>query len=70
LLNIFIKKVITRLTEHVGVITLLLRGAPRLGLASGPALARAGPADKQSRVKGCWGPQKKSRWGPLISASI
>jgi len=24
----------------------------------------------QSRVKGCWGPKQKSRWGPLISASI
>ena len=24
----------------------------------------------QSRVKGCWPPQKKSRWGPLISARI
>ena len=24
----------------------------------------------QSRVKGCWGPQKKFRRGPLISASI
>jgi len=24
----------------------------------------------QSRVKGCWPPTEKSRWGPLISASI
>jgi len=31
------------LTEHDDVITPLLRGAPRLGLALGPALARAGP---------------------------
>jgi len=31
------------LTEHDGVITLLLRGAPALGLALGPALASAGP---------------------------
>ena len=43
LLNIFIQKVLTRLTEHDGVISPLLRGAPRLGLALGPALARAGP---------------------------
>jgi len=32
------------LTEHDDVITPLLRGAPRLGLALGPAPARAGPA--------------------------
>jgi len=25
---------------------------------------------RQTRVKACWGPQKKSNWGPLISASI
>jgi len=31
------------LTEQDDVITLLLRGAPRLGLALGPAPARAGP---------------------------
>jgi len=31
------------LTEHDDVITPLLRGAPRLGLALGPAPARAGP---------------------------
>ena len=31
------------MTEHDDVITPLLRGAPRLGLALGPASARAGP---------------------------
>jgi len=31
------------LTEHDDVITPLLRGAPRLGLALGPAPARADP---------------------------
>jgi len=31
------------LTEHKDVITPLLREAPRLGFALGPALARAGP---------------------------
>jgi len=31
-----------RLTEHDDVITPLLRWAPRLGLALGPALAKAG----------------------------
>jgi len=31
------------LTEHDDVIKLLLSGAPRLGLALGPASARAGP---------------------------
>jgi len=43
LLKLFIKKVIVRLTEQDDVITPLLRGAPRLGLALGPALAKAGP---------------------------
>jgi len=37
------KNVRAQLTEHDGVITPLLRGAPRLGLALGPALAKAGP---------------------------
>jgi len=32
-----------RLTEHDDVIKPLLRGAPRQGLALGPAPARAGP---------------------------
>jgi len=32
------------LTEHDDVITPLLRGAPRLGLALGPAPAKAGAA--------------------------
>ena len=32
-INIFIKKVVARLTENDGIITPLLRGAPRLGLA-------------------------------------
>jgi len=36
--------IVTRLTEHDGVIKSLLRGALRLGLALGPASARAGPA--------------------------
>jgi len=27
-------------------------------------------SSNQSRVKGCWSPPKKSRWGPSISASI
>jgi len=36
------------LTEHSDVITPLLRRAPRLGLALGPASARAGPG--QSRI--------------------
>jgi len=31
------------LTEHDDVITPLVRGAPRLGFALGPAPARAGP---------------------------
>jgi len=31
-------KIVTRLTEHDDVIKSLLRGAPRLGLALGPAL--------------------------------
>jgi len=33
------------LTEHDDVIKPLLRGAPRLSLALGPAPARAGPVD-------------------------
>jgi len=40
--NIFIKKAITRLTEHDDVKTPLFRGAPRQGLSLGPAPARAG----------------------------
>jgi len=36
------KKVVARLTEHDDVITRLLKGAPRLSLALGPAHARAG----------------------------
>jgi len=32
------------LTEHDDIMTPLLRGSPRLGLALGPAPARAGPA--------------------------
>jgi len=34
------------LTEHDDVIKSLLRGTPRLGLALGPAPARAGPATR------------------------
>jgi len=34
--------IVTRLTEHDDVMKALLKGAPRLGLALGPA-ARAGP---------------------------
>jgi len=41
---------IARLTEHDDVMKPLLRGAPRLGLALGPAPARAGPDDKQKAV--------------------
>jgi len=37
------KKGVTRLTEHVDVIEPLLREAPPLGLALGPAPPRAGP---------------------------
>jgi len=40
--KIFNKKVMARLTERDDVTTPLLRGAPRLGLALGPAPARAG----------------------------
>jgi len=39
----FLKKIVARLTEHDDVIKPLLRGAPRLSLALGPAPARAGP---------------------------
>jgi len=39
---------VTRLTEHDDVIKSLLRGAPRLGLALGPAPARAGPDHSNS----------------------
>jgi len=39
---------IARLTEYDDVIKLLLRGAPRLGLALGPAPGRADPARKDS----------------------
>jgi len=35
--------IVKRLTEHDDVIKSLLRGAPPLGLALGPAPARAGP---------------------------
>jgi len=35
---------VTRLTDRDDVIKSLLRGAPRIGLALGPASARAGPA--------------------------
>jgi len=38
--------VITRVTEHDDVITPLLRGPPRLGLALCPAPAKAGPVHK------------------------
>jgi len=41
LLKCLHKKVIPRLTAHGDVITPLLRGAPRLGLALGPAPASA-----------------------------
>jgi len=39
------------LTEHDDVITPLLRGAPRLSLASGPAPARAGPGYATNKSK-------------------
>ena len=42
LLKHFIRKVLTRLNKHDDVITPLLRGAPCLSLALGPATARAG----------------------------
>jgi len=35
--------IVARLTEHDDVIKSLLKGTPRLGLALGPASARAGP---------------------------
>jgi len=38
---------IAQLTEHDDVIKPLLRGAPRLGLALGPAPERAGPENIQ-----------------------
>jgi len=41
---------IAQLTEHEDVIKLLLRGAPHLGLALGPAPAMAGPARSQQRL--------------------
>ena len=40
--NITIKKVIARLTEHDDIIKPLFRLAPRLGLALGLGLAKAG----------------------------
>jgi len=40
--------IVTRLTEHDDVIKLLLRGAPRPGLALGPASARCGPGSTAS----------------------
>ena len=43
--------IVTRLTEHGDVIISLLRGAPRLGLALAPALARAGPVGKDSNTQ-------------------
>jgi len=58
--NIFIKNVVSRLTEHDDVITPLFRGAPRLGIALGPAPARAGPVDKHWCVK-----QRKQKIFPL-----
>ena len=38
--------------EHDNVITQLLRGAPRLGLAFGPVPARAGPGVGYQRLFG------------------
>jgi len=43
---------VTRLTEHDDVIKSLLRGAPCLGLALGPASARAGPGYRDRTVCG------------------
>ena len=47
---------IARLTEHDDIMKLLLRGAPRLGLALGPASAGAGPVrnckKNQTRISG------------------
>ena len=39
--------IVTRLTVHDDVMKSLLRGAPRLGLALGPASARAVPGYKR-----------------------
>jgi len=44
------KKAVAQLTEHDDAIILLLRGAPRLSLALGPALARAGPGHSTPAV--------------------
>ena len=53
------------MTEHEDVITPLLGEAPRLGLASGPAPVRTGPANSNSiaqadddAVKNSWNQQK------------
>jgi len=40
--------IVTRLTKHDDAVKSLLRGAPRLGLALGPASARTGPACKSA----------------------
>jgi len=45
------KNFVPRLTEHDDVITPLLRGAPRLGLALGPALAKDVPGYKDQQIK-------------------
>jgi len=61
------KKVVARLSEHDDVITPLLRGGPRLSLALGLALARAGPAEQSqslSRVNLQW-PGMKQRSSAL-----
>jgi len=41
--------IVTRLAEHDDVIKSLLRGAPRPGLASGPAPAGASPVHDATR---------------------
>ena len=43
--------ILTRLTEHDDVIKSLLRGAPRQGLAFGPASARAGPDCNRNKTR-------------------
>jgi len=48
--NLLMKKAVAQLTEHDDAIILLLRGAPRLSLALGPALARAGPGHSTPAV--------------------
>jgi len=59
----FIIKIVERLTEHDDVITKLLRGAPRLGLALGPASVTAGPDSIGSSHTTCCKPDKIYKLG-------